>query len=103
MTPVFSVYIEQEAFDDIQNAINFYNSRKEGLGKQFFNTINRHFLVLRKNYLSFSIKYDNIRCMRVKKFPYMIHYRIIKTEHKINITAVFCTHSDPGKLTTRRP
>jgi hypothetical protein len=48
----FTLDIEPEAFDDIQEAVDFYNSRKSGLGKRFYNTVDKHFDFLKKNCLS---------------------------------------------------
>lgn len=43
MLKKFSVDIEPEAFEDIQKAVDYYNQKKDGLGKQFFNTVDKHF------------------------------------------------------------
>lgn len=101
MLKKFSIDIEPEALDDIQNAIDYYNSCKTGLGKRFYNTIDKHFKFLAKNYTSFAVRYDDIRCMPVGKFPYMIHYRALQSQHTISIKAVFCTHDDPDKWERR--
>ncbi len=87
----FSIDIEPEALDDIQNAIDFYNSCKPGLGKRFYKAIDKHFIFLQKNYSLFEIRYDDIRCMKVAKFPYMIHYRVLMSQQTVGIKAVFCT------------
>ena len=39
MPKKFTLDIEPEAFDDIQEAVDFYNSRKADLGKRFFKTV----------------------------------------------------------------
>jgi|SRR5690554_6045697 len=101
MPKKFTLDIEPEAFDDIKEAVNFYNSRKPGLGKRFFNTIDKHFDFLMKNYSSFAVRYDDIRCMPVKKFPYMIHYRVLENQQTVSVKAIFCTHNDPDKWEER--
>jgi toxin ParE1/3/4 len=101
MLKKFTIDIEPEAIDDIQNAIDYYNSCKTGLGKRFYNTINKHFIFLQKNYTSFAIRYDDIRCMKVKSFPFMIHYRILQSQQAVSVKAVFCTHDNPNKWTER--
>jgi toxin ParE1/3/4 len=60
MPKKFTLDIEPEAFDDIQEAVNFYNSRKSGLGKRFFNTIDKHFDFLMKNYFSFAVRWREL-------------------------------------------
>lgn len=97
MPKKFTLDIEPEAFDDIQQAVDFYNSRKAGLGKRFYNTVDKHFEFLKKNYLSFAVRYDDIRCMPVNKFPYMVHYRVLENRQAVSIKAVFCTYDDPDK------
>ena len=53
-------------------------TKKTGLGKQFYNKIDKHLDFLKENYLSFAVRYDEIRCMPVKKFPYMIPFQSTK-------------------------
>jgi hypothetical protein len=101
MLKKFTLDIEPEAFDDIQEAVDFYNSRKSGLGKRFFNTVDKHFDFLKKNYFSFAVRYDDIRCMPVKKFPYIIHYRVLKSQETVSVKAVFGTHDNPDKWEER--
>ena len=97
MPKKFKLDIEPETFDDIQDAVDYYNSCKDGLGKRFFNTVDKHFDFLKKNYLSFAVRYDDIRCMPVKKFPYMIHYRVLESQETVSVKAVFGTHDNPDK------
>jgi len=52
----FTLNIEPEAFDDIQEAVDYYNSCKAGLGKRFFNTVDKHFDFLKKDYFSFAVR-----------------------------------------------
>jgi hypothetical protein len=97
MLKKFDLDIEPEALDDIQEAADYYNSKKSNLGKRFFTSVDKHFEFLKKNYLSFTVRYDDIRCMPVKKFPYMIHYRVLEQQELVSVKAVFCTYEDPEK------
>jgi len=91
-----SINTEPEVIEYIQAAVDYYNSRKPGLGKRFYNNIDKHFNYLKRNYTLFAIRYDDIRCMPVQKFPYMI------TKQKlISIKAVFCTYENPEKWVER--
>ena len=97
----FTLDIEPEAFDDIQKAVDFYNSRKPSLGKRFYNTVDKQFNFLKRNYSLFAIRYDDIRCMPVKKFPYMIHYQILEKQQTVSVKAIFGTHDNPDKWEDR--
>jgi toxin ParE1/3/4 len=63
----FTIDIEPEALDDIQKAIDYYNTCKPGLGKRFYNTVDKHLKFLQKNYMSFALRYDDIRCMKIER------------------------------------
>jgi hypothetical protein len=91
----FTLEIDSEAFNDIQQAVNYYNSAQRGLGKRFFDTVDNHFDFLKDHYFAFAIRYDDIRCMPVKKFPYMIHYQVLKKQQTVSVKAVFCTYENP--------
>jgi len=41
MSKKYSINIESEAFNDIQEAINYYNRCKPGLGKKFLETVKK--------------------------------------------------------------
>ena len=101
MLKKFTIDIELEAFEDIQKAVDYYNQKQNGLGKHFLNTVDQHFDFLKKNYTSCAMRYDDIRCMKVKKFPYAIHYRIVKQQKVVSIKAVFCTFQNPDKWEDR--
>ena len=101
MLKKFHLDIEIGAFEDIQEAVDYYNGKRTGLGKRFYNAIDKHFGFLRKNYTSFAVRYDNIRCMPVKQFPYMIHYRVLESQQTVSVKAVFCTYDDPDKWMER--
>lgn len=101
MPETFHVDIEPEAFDDIQKAVDYYNTRKTGFGKKFFKTLDKQVVSLKRNYHSFAIRYDDIRCMPLKKFPYMVHYRVLEKQKTVSIKAIFCTYENPDKWEKR--
>lgn len=101
MLETFHLDIEPEALNDIQNAIDYYDSKRRGLGKKFYEVLANHIELLRKNHLSFAINYDDIPVLPIKKFPYAIHYRVLSAQKTVSIKAVFCTHENPYKWRDR--
>lgn len=69
MSEKFRLNIEPEVFNDIQDAVDYYKTINQKLALRFFKTINKQFLALQNNHSSFAIRYDNIRCLTVKKVP----------------------------------
>lgn len=92
---LFKVIYAAEVYDDIQKAIDFYNSRKKGLGIRFFKTVKINLSQIRSNAFGFQIRYIDVRCVPMNIFPYTIHYRIIQETKTIQIIAIFCDHLDP--------
>jgi toxin ParE1/3/4 len=89
MLKKYDIDIEPEALDDIQNAVDYYDSKQMGLGKRFYNTVDKNMSFLKRNYHAFTVRYDDIRCMPVDKFPYMIHYRILENQETVSVKALF--------------
>lgn len=91
---LYKIKIETFAKQDIQKDIRWYNSKKKGLGKEFHQEIKDHFEIL-KAIKFFQIRYDEVRCLPLKRFPYMIHYSVDEDRKLVIVRAVFNTHRDP--------
>ena len=90
----FNLLVEPEALDDIQQAVDWYNMQKKGLGKRFFNVVRKSFKTLAKNPF-FAVRYDNVRCLSVEKFPFLIHYTVDEQNKQIQVFAVINTNRNP--------
>lgn len=100
----YIVKIEPEAISDIQNITNWYNEAQEGLGKRFQDTVINQINSLKKNPHIYAVRYKEIRCMIVKKFPYMVHFYINEANNTSEVIAVISTFQNPtiwDKKTTR--
>ena len=92
MKKKYTLLLDPQAFDDIQNAIDYYNMQQKDLGKRFHKTVKNAFDVIKNNPM-FQIRYDNIRCLPLKPFPYMIHYSV--DDNIINARVVINTYKNP--------
>ena len=97
----FTLVIDPRAILDVQKAIDYYDEQQAGLGEKFENALNKHLLILEKNPF-FRIRYDDVRCLPVKKFPYMVHFTVNEDEQTVTIWAVFHTSLDPKKWKGRK-
>lgn len=97
----FRVAVGPQALADIQQAIDYYEEQQTGLGIDFENVLNDHLNRLEKHPFH-SIRYTNIRCLPVQRFPYMVHYSVDEIEQVVRIQAVFHTALDPGKWDERQ-
>lgn len=91
----FKIKVEPLAKFDIQNEIKYYNSKQSGLGKKFHEELKVYFKAIAQNPL-YGIRYDNVRCLPLKKFPTMIHYTLNETKQIVIVRAVINTHKDPN-------
>lgn len=82
---------------DILEAAAWYNSKNKGLGMRFVNEIRLKVLFIKENPQAFAIRYDDICCVVLDVFPFMIHYKLDKKNNLIIVIAVFHTSLDPEK------
>lgn len=92
----YKLKIRPEAHADIQDGIDWYNSRQPGLGRRFHAAVKQEFKLLRKSPL-FQIRYGGVRCLPLKKFPYMVHFIVEEEDRQIVVLGVINTHKDPAK------
>lgn len=93
----YKIKIEPLAILDIQDAIDWYNVKQKGLGKRFYVAVKKHFKTISLNPF-FQIRYDDVRCLPIKGFPFMIHFTVSKVSNTVTIRAVFNTSRDSEKL-----
>lgn len=91
----YKVKIEPEALTDIQEITDWYNEAKAGLGKRFQKTAIKHINSLNKDPHIYAIRYKEIRCVIIKKFPYMAHFYINEENKTVEVLAVISTSRNP--------
>lgn len=77
------------------NSAQFYESRRSGLGRRFEKEIKKQVEFIQNNPKSAELKYEDIRVLVVKIFPFTIHYKI-ENEY-IVIVAIFHSSRNPEK------
>jgi len=91
----FKIKIDPKAIADIQSITDWYNQQQSMLGKRFQKTTVNQIDNLNKNSHSYEIRYKEIRCMLVKKFPYMVHFYVNEKTETVEVLAVISTHRNP--------
>lgn len=90
----FTIKTEPDAHQDIQEGINWYNKQQPGLGRKFHSEVKAYIKKLKINPF-FQVRYDDVHCLPINKYPYMIHFTINETDKIVTVRAVFNTHKDP--------
>ncbi len=91
----YKVKIEPEALADIQDITNWYNEQQAGLGKRFQHTAIKLINSLSKDPQIYTTRYKEIRCILVKKFPYMAHFYVNDENNTVEVLALISTDRSP--------
>ena len=91
----FNIVLSKSLTKDIQEAVDYYKTVSENLGERFYSNVKSTMSSLRTNALIYQIKYRNIRCVRLTKFPYLIHYSVDITEKKVYVHGLICCFKNP--------
>lgn len=90
----YEVLLDPRAVSDIQQAIDYYEDQRLGLGKAFEMTIDEKINSLTINPF-FGIRYDYVRCLPIEKFPFMLHFSLNEEKQMVIIHAVIHTSRNP--------
>lgn len=89
----YKIQVDEDAFQDIIDASLWYEEQSIGLGKRFRVQVMKQISGLKKNPLIFAVRYSDVFCVRVDKFPFLIHY--IVEANCVYIYSVFHTSRNP--------
>lgn len=91
----YHLKIDIDAFNDIQKTFEWYELQSEGLGLRYKMQTKKQINALKKDPYLFSIKYNSIRCRKIEKFPFLIHYEINEENKTVTVFAIFHTSRNP--------
>lgn len=97
----FKVEYSPDFLSDLVKAVGWYNERQAGLGNRFLMNVKKQTARLSSSALHFAVKYDDIRCVGIEKFPYLVHYRINEPTKTVRVEALFHTSRNPQKWDER--
>jgi hypothetical protein len=92
----FKVEYNPDFFDDLTQAVDWYNERQSGSGDRFYRNVKKQTEKLSTSALLFAVKYDDIRCVLIETFPYLVHYRINHQTKTVKVEALFHTSRNPA-------
>lgn len=82
---------------DIQVGVKYYNTKRRNQGKKFKKAVDNHLDTLETNPF-FGIRFENVRCLPIKKYPYMIYFSVNESEKTVRIHSILNTFTDNPKL-----
>lgn len=93
--PGYKISIDPEALQDIQDATDWYNERLAGLGGHFQKQVKTQISTLKKNAGAYSLRYEDVQCMLIRRFPFLVHYTISEKQKTVEVFAVLHTSRNP--------
>ena len=90
---LLKIKIYNQAYSDIKEAAEWYVQQSAGLGVRFKSPVIKQVDMLSSNAFHHAVRYDEVRCFKINKFPFNIHYTI--TGEEIHVFAVIHTSRNP--------
>ena len=88
-----------EVRDELDNAYSWYESKQLGLGDEFIDCIDETLNRISLSPEAYPIIYRDVRRAIVRRFPFVIYYRIISS--RVIVTAIFHGRRDPKSWQSR--
>jgi plasmid stabilization system protein ParE len=98
----YKIKIDVDALADIQKATDWYNEKSTELGTRFQTQVKQQINSLDTNPFAYSKRYSDVRCMLIKKFPFLVHFVIDESAFKVTIFAIIHTSRNPEIWNERR-
>lgn len=92
---MYEIVILLRADLEVDETAEYYESLSNGLGTKFFNEYQDHVETL-KTFPFFEEKYNIVRTLPLKKFPYIIHFTVDEITKIVSIQAVTSNYQDPN-------
>ena len=93
------IVIRPAAAADIDEAFEWYENRREGLGREFLEAVDAGIASVNSNPVMYQVVHREIRRVLIHQFPFGIFYRIYGDV----IVVIACMHGrrDPTRWSTR--
>jgi plasmid stabilization system protein ParE len=86
----WKVEFSEAAYLDIQDSFLWYNNHSEKTGATFLADIDKVVSTLSINPY-FQIRYKTVRCLRLRRFPHLVHFVVDDTHNLVRIVAIMHT------------
>lgn len=90
----YTVEADPRVKEDLKEAGNFLESRRKGLRKRFLKEYKDCLHTLKKVTFD-NPRYEDVYCLPLKTFRYMIHFQTDYNKNKVSIRALISTDLNP--------
>ena len=89
----YRIIFRKKAESHVVDIREWYEKQKSGLGDEFFLSIEASLFAIERNPFLYQLRFKNIRCASIQRFPYGIYYII--DQNTIVILSVFHFKRNP--------
>jgi mRNA-degrading endonuclease RelE of RelBE toxin-antitoxin system len=86
---------------DIAYTLDYYSKIHPVLAKQFMFRLEEAIININRYPLGFQVKYNKVRTLLLKQFPYHIHYIVDDNKKQIIILALIHSYTNPADYSNR--
>ena len=97
-----TIHIFKSALDDLQNALDWYDSQSNGLEQRFSKEVNARLIFISAHPEASPIRGEDFRGTQLKKFPYTIYYDFDEANALVHVVGVLHDKRD-RKILKKRP
>jgi plasmid stabilization system protein ParE len=97
----YQIKITQQAEDELDEVVGWYEEEKSGLGVTFLNHFFNRVAYLKDNPYLYQEVYKIYRRVLMKKYPYAIYYNIEEQKQEVTVLAIWHTSKNPERLKNR--
>lgn len=90
----FVVRLTKVALEQIDEQVTWYESKQIGLGERFHRSALELVYLLETSPFA-QVRYEDVRCIPIKGFPYMFHIGIDEEQRIVHIYALIHTARNP--------
>ena len=98
---MYEIVVHESADEELSAAAVFYESRETNLGKEFLEELSQVFYRIAEHPFSYSIHFDEYRRCLMRRFPYVVVFRI--EGQRILVFAIAHLRRSPGYWRVREP
>lgn len=94
-----TLVLRRVARREFDEAVDWYDQQRAGLGSEFIEEVNRVFEGLCAHPERFAVVHEDLREALVRRFPYAVYYRV--EPDQVVVVAVIHTSRDPAAWQSR--
>ena len=93
---MWKVEFSHESLAEVQDALNYFLEKSAELSEDFIQDLEKGIFALQVNPY-YQVRYKNIRCLPLSKFPFMIHFELDEDKKRVKILSCIHTSLNPNK------